>query len=60
MEAYGVCAAANIAVELPPKVLILKSVCDFADVEKNDDWQDYASFTSAQLAYKLIQHDLMF
>lgn len=60
MEAYGVCAAANIAVELPPKVLILKSVCDFADAEKNDDWQDYASFTSAQLAYKLIQHDLMF
>ncbi|HII4337712.1 TPA: hypothetical protein ACY4P0_004059 [Vibrio parahaemolyticus] len=60
MEAYGVCAAATIAVESAPKVLILKSVCDFADPEKNDDWQDYASFTSAQLAYRLIQNDLAF
>lgn len=47
MEAYGVFAAAQDAPHPQPTVLVLKSVCDFADLEKNDNSQDYAAYTSA-------------
>lgn len=48
MEAYGVCAAARCSTSPKPTVIIMKSVCDFADEEKLDKWQPYASYTSAQ------------
>lgn len=48
MEAYGVFAAAQEAPMPRPTAIILKSVCDFADEDKNDDYQDYAAFTSAE------------
>lgn len=48
MEAYGVFAAAIDSPAPQPAVLVLKSVCDFADSRKNDDYQDYASYTSAK------------
>ncbi|MND46250.1 5'-methylthioadenosine/S-adenosylhomocysteine nucleosidase [compost metagenome] len=60
MEAYGVAAAAAYSSTKPPKTIIIKSVCDFADPEKNDDWQEYAAFTSAQYAYETIVNDLDF
>ncbi|PYB79858.1 phosphorylase family protein [Pseudomonas soli] len=53
MEAYGVFAAAHEAPHPQPRVIVLKSVCDFANPEKNDSSQDYAAFTSAQ-AFKLL------
>ena len=26
---------------------MVKAICDFADSEKNDDWQEYAAYASA-------------
>ncbi|MEW5749599.1 phosphorylase family protein [Pseudomonas lactis] len=48
MEAYSVFAAAIDSPFPQPSVLVMKSVCDFADSHKNDDYQDYASYTSAK------------
>jgi nucleoside phosphorylase/CheY-like chemotaxis protein len=47
MEAYAVFAAAQEASLPQPSVFVLKSVCDFADTDKNDNYQDYAAYTSA-------------
>ena len=54
MEAYAVMAAAeysNNSLTLP---IVIKSVCDYADAEKNDKWQSYAAYTSAAFANALI------
>lgn len=48
MEAYGLFAAAYNAKFPRPTPLALKSVCDFADDAKSDDFQAYAAYTSAQ------------
>jgi nucleoside phosphorylase len=47
MELYGVFFACEQAHRPKPIVLGLKSVCDFADDEKNDTAQPYAAYTSA-------------
>jgi nucleoside phosphorylase len=47
METYGVLAAAEECSLPQPKVFSLKSVCDFADGNKNDMYQDFAAYTSA-------------
>jgi nucleoside phosphorylase len=47
MEAYGVLAAANEAPLPQPGAFVLKGVVDFADKEKSDSYQAYASYTSA-------------
>lgn len=57
MEAYGVMAATSIS-STQSKAIIIKSVCDFADPEKNDNWQEYACYTSAQFVYHFIKNDL--
>lgn len=48
MEAYSIFAAAADSILPQPKALVLKSVVDFADPEKSDDYRDYASFTSVK------------
>jgi nucleoside phosphorylase/CheY-like chemotaxis protein len=48
METYGVYVAAQEAPLPQPKAFSMKSICDYADSRKNDDYQKYASFTSAQ------------
>lgn len=58
MEAFGVMAAAYYSGPNRPKVLIAKSVCDFANPEKNDNWQSYAAYTSAQFAYNFLKNDI--
>ncbi|HCT9736634.1 TPA: hypothetical protein OUD13_000819 [Morganella morganii] len=60
MEAFGVMTAAFNAGPNRPNVLIAKSVCDFANPEKNDDWQKYAAYTSSTFAYKFIVNDYKF
>lgn len=52
MEAYGLIYASNHATHKRPYPLIIKSVCDYADKEKNDGFQDYAAYTSAQFLYE--------
>jgi nucleoside phosphorylase len=47
METYAVLAAADESTLPQPKAFALKSVYDFADAEKNDNHQKYASYTSA-------------
>jgi len=53
MEGYGVALACSEA-KNPPSCLIVKSVCDFADTDKNDSWQSFAAFTSARFAELLL------
>lgn len=48
MEIYGMYYAAdNYSTQIKPKTFAIKSVSDFADTQKNDKCQEYASWTSA-------------
>lgn len=58
MEAYGIMLAASISSTNPPTAIILKSVCDFADPNKGNEWQSYAAYTSASLAMKIIVNEI--
>ncbi|MFC5429485.1 hypothetical protein ACFPTO_11840 [Paraburkholderia denitrificans] len=54
MEAYSVACATKYCARSAsaPIPIILKSVSDFADADKNDDFQSYASYTSATVLYE--------
>jgi nucleoside phosphorylase len=52
MEAYAVFQASHLARAPRPRILVAKSVSDFADKRKKDDWQQYAAFTSARFIYE--------
>ncbi len=55
MESYGMFyAAENAIAPRPVYVASLKSVSDFATIEKSNDYQDYASYTSAALLKYLV------
>lgn len=47
MEAYAVALACENVSKPRPVSLICKSVCDFADKDKDSDYQEYAAETSA-------------
>ena len=51
MEAYGVVTACNGLGRPRPTPLIMKAVCDYADKDKSDDFQEYAAYTSAALLW---------
>ncbi|MDN7243015.1 hypothetical protein QWY14_14460 [Planococcus sp. N028] len=53
METYGVLYAAIHSTKPRPLALSVKSVSDFADEGKNNQFQDYASYTSANFVYYL-------
>jgi nucleoside phosphorylase/CheY-like chemotaxis protein len=55
MEACAVFAAADAARHPAPDSFCIKSVCDFADHMKNDQFQEYAAFTSAQVLQIFLQ-----
>jgi nucleoside phosphorylase/CheY-like chemotaxis protein len=55
METYGVYTASQEAPLPQPKVFSIKSVCDYADGKKNDDYQKYASYTSAQALRSFVE-----
>lgn len=48
MEIYGLYSAAMQASRPLPTTFAIKSVCDFADEKKDDDFQPYACYTAAQ------------
>jgi len=48
METYGLFVAADEAPAPKPSVFSIKSVVDFASGDKNDRFQKYAAYTSAQ------------
>ncbi|MGJ5619536.1 hypothetical protein [Sulfitobacter sp. MF3-043] len=53
MEAFAVAWAAREASGPKPLCILAKSVADFADEEKADDFQDYCSFTSALIGFEI-------
>jgi nucleoside phosphorylase/CheY-like chemotaxis protein len=58
MEAYGVMTAGEYASGPRPKIFCAKSVCDFADEHKSDDYQAYAAYTSAAFVYRFVLDEL--
>ncbi|WP_412476975.1 hypothetical protein [Flavobacterium sp. TBRC 19031] len=58
MESYGVFYSSDHGIKPKPKVISIKSVCDFANEEKNDSFQDYAAYTSAAFIDKMINNEL--
>ncbi|GHA56498.1 response regulator [Photobacterium aphoticum] len=60
MEAYGVLVASKLCGSEPTKTLIIKSVCDFANARKNDDWQKYSAYTSTLVATRIIENHINF
>ena len=50
MESYAVVYAALHASEPRPLPLIVKSVCDYANSEKSDQYQKFAAYTSCEFA----------
>lgn len=53
METYGMYYAAEWAIEPKPKFLAIKSICDYADQKKDDDYHNYAIYTSVKVFEKL-------
>lgn len=61
MEGYGVFFAASNCVHPRPKYKVLiKSVSDYADPEKSDNYQEYAMYTSAEFAKYIILNELQY
>lgn len=54
MEAYGFMYALQYGLDPPPRFAVIKAVCDFADPEKNDNWQRYAAYVSWEYARRLL------
>lgn len=50
MESYAVVYAANHASDPRPTPIIVKSVCDFADSRKSDEYQRFAAYSSCEFA----------
>lgn len=61
METYGVFfTATNCSKPRPKSVASFKSISDFGDHEKNDNYQKYAAYTSANFAYYFTLNKLQF
>ena len=58
MESYGMFFAANYGIDKSTIPICLKSISDFADEIKGDEFQKYASYTSCEFAMYLIQNVL--
>ena len=59
MEAYGLYFSAENTLNQYTKAVMIKSVSDYGDNSKNDDYQDYAAYTSAQFIYYFICEELL-
>ena len=55
MEAYGVVYAAQNATDPRPIPLVIKSVCDYANNEKSDQYQKFAAYTSCEFSKLVIE-----
>ncbi len=55
MEIYGVMSAIKYSTNPKPIAICIKSVCDFGDKDKNDEWQEYSAYTSASIMNLLIK-----
>jgi len=57
MEAAGIAAMLR-QLEQPPGFIVIKSICDYADAQKNDDWQAYAADAAASFAFSFVMDAL--
>lgn len=57
METYGVYYASKNATHPRPQAISIKSVCDFADSEKGDDYQRYAAYTSCSFLNLILKRN---
>lgn len=60
MESYAVFFAAENVLEPRPMALVAKSICDFASEKKDDRFQKFAAYTSAQYVRYLLEKHLPF
>lgn len=61
MEGYGVFYASHNSAHPRPKyTMLIKSVSDYADPTKSDDYQEYAMYTSAAFAKHIILNELQY
>lgn len=61
METYGLFYSARHATKPRPKSAIsMKSISDYADNQKNDQFQKYASYTSAAFMHKFVLNKIVF
>lgn len=60
MESYAVFLAASLTPNPKPKALVVKSVCDFANEEKSDQYQTFAAYTSSRFVEYLLTEELDF
>lgn len=61
MEGYGVFHAASISAHPRPQYTVLvKSVSDYADPNKSDNFQDYAMYTSAEFTKYIVLNELKY
>ena len=58
METYGVFLAARVAPEPKPSCFVIKGVSDKGDIKKNDKWQEYAAYASAEYMYAFVTQEL--
>ncbi len=58
METFGVYYAADHSPEPKTKAISIKSVSDYGDGKKNDKYQKYAAYTSANFIYHFIMSEL--
>ena len=58
MESYSIAFAAAGCREPRPKALVVKSICDFADSRKSDQYQKFAAYTSSRYVRYLLDHHL--
>jgi len=54
MEGFGA-AAATFQAESSPGFIMIKSICDWADSSKNDNWQNYAAYTAASYTVNFLR-----
>ena len=58
MEAYAIASAAGGRGSPRPKAVIVKAVCDYADQDKDDDYQEYAAAVSAEFLLRMARNML--
>lgn len=58
MEAYGVFMACRCCTEPRPLPFAIKSICDFADHRKGDQFQGYAAYTSSRFLFEFALDEL--
>lgn len=60
MESYAIFLGAEEASEPRPKALVVKSVCDYGNEAKSDEYQALAAYTSSRFAEYLLTKELDF